>query len=103
MKNFRMNRTPQTAGWLCLIAGILAMPFARAAAPVELKDGDRILFIGDSFFEYEVDHGHIETRLTAAFPDRNLTFRNLAWAAESSVIAAASRSRRSMSKAVSAA
>src|SRR5439155_5738130 len=57
---------------------------ARAAAPepFELKDGDRVLFIGDTFFEREVDYGHIETRLTAAFPDRNITFRNLAWAAD---------------------
>src|SRR6267143_3495666 len=57
---------------------------ARAAAlePFELKDGDRVLFIGDTFFEREVEYGHIETRLTAAFPDRNITFRNLAWAAD---------------------
>src|SRR5207247_7236359 len=50
--------------------------------PFELQDGDRVLFIGDTFFEREVDYGHIETRLTAAFPDRNVTFRNLAWAAD---------------------
>src|ERR1051326_3347116 len=39
---------------------------ARAATPepFELKDGDRVLFIGDTFFEREVDYGHIETRLT---------------------------------------
>jgi glucose/arabinose dehydrogenase len=57
---------------------------ARAAAleRFELKDGDRVLFIGDTFFEREVEYGHIETRLTAAFPDRNITFRNLAWAAD---------------------
>src|SRR5205823_4227868 len=57
---------------------------ARAATPepFELHDGDRVLFIGDTFFEREVDYGHIETRLTAAFPERNITFRNLAWAAD---------------------
>jgi glucose/arabinose dehydrogenase len=57
---------------------------ARAATPepFELKDGDRVLFIGDTFFEREVDYGHIETRLTAAFPDRTVTFRNLGWAAD---------------------
>ena len=55
---------------------------AAAPEPFELQDGDRVLFIGDTFFEREVDYGHIETRLTAAFPDRNVTFRNLAWAAD---------------------
>jgi len=59
------------------------LPSARAADAFELKDGDRVLFIGDTFFEREGDYGHIETRLTAAFPDRNVTFRNLAWAGDS--------------------
>ncbi len=55
---------------------------AHAAAPFELRDGDRVLFMGDTFFEREVDYGHIEARLTAAFPDRNITFRNLSWAGD---------------------
>ena len=59
------------------------LPSARAADAFELKDGDRVLFIGDTFFEREGDYGYIETRLTAAFPDRNVTFRNLAWAGDS--------------------
>lgn len=63
---------------------LLAVPVLAAndAPPFELKDGDRVLFMGDTFFEREVDYGHIETRLTAAFPDRNITFRNLGWAAD---------------------
>ncbi len=70
---------------LSLVHWSLAVgPSASAAdAPkFELKDGDRVLFIGDTFFEREGDYGHIETRLTAAFPDRNVTFRNLAWAGD---------------------
>jgi glucose/arabinose dehydrogenase len=55
---------------------------AATPEPFELRDGDRVLFIGDTFFEREVDYGHIETRLTAAFPNRNVIFRNLAWAAD---------------------
>ena len=61
---------------LCLVAR------ATTPEPFELRDGDRVLFIGDTFFEREVDYGHIETRLTAAFPNRNVIFRNLAWAAD---------------------
>lgn len=72
----------QPAVWVCWLVA-LWVPVLRAAdASFELKDGDRVLFIGDTFFEREVDYGHIETRLTAAFPDRNVTFRNLAWAAD---------------------
>jgi len=62
------------------LAGVLAIDVP--AAPFELMDGDRVLFIGDTFFEREVDYGQIETRLTAAFPDRKVVFRNLAWAAD---------------------
>jgi len=69
---------------LLLPSAFCLLPSSHAAdAPkFELQDGDRVLFIGDTFFEREVDYGHIETRLTAAFPDRNVTFRNLAWAGD---------------------
>lgn len=65
--------------WLWFFLSALAAP---AESPFALRDGDRVLFMGDTFFEREVDYGHIETRLTAAFPDRNVTFRNLSWAGD---------------------
>jgi len=78
---FQLNRSSAHL-FIGFLAALLLPPRSAAAEPFELKDGDRVLFIGDTFFEREVDYGHIETRLTAAFPDRNLTFRNLAWAAD---------------------
>lgn len=42
-----------------------------------------MLFIGDTFFEREVDSGAIETALTAHWLGENVTFRNLAWSADS--------------------
>ena len=50
-----------------------------AAVAVELRAGDRIAFVGDSFFEREYPRGLIETALTLAHPDKTLTFRNLGW------------------------
>ncbi|NJM55736.1 MAG: hypothetical protein HC841_07415, partial [Verrucomicrobiae bacterium] len=58
---------------------------ARAAdkpAPFELKDGDRVVFLGDTFIEREQYYGWIELMLTTRFPDRNVTFRNLGWSAD---------------------
>ncbi len=84
MKNI-LQRSEAFALTFTFIALSAAFCFgARAAVPepFEFKDGDRVLFIGDTFFEREAEYGHIETRLTAAFPDRNVTFRNLAWAAD---------------------
>jgi len=57
-------------------------PTTSSAKPFEFRDGDRILFLGDTFFEREGDYGLIEARLTAMFADRTLTFRNLSWAAD---------------------
>src|SRR5262245_32675379 len=70
--------------WVRFLAGLAFLSFwaNSFAAPFELEDGDRVLFIGDAFFEREGDYGYIEARLTAAFPDRNITFRNLAWAGD---------------------
>jgi len=68
--------------WLTLLATLCSCARAATNPSFDLSDGDRVLFIGDTFFEREADYGHIETRLTAAFPDRQITFRNLAWAAD---------------------
>ena len=61
---------------------VWAMGSASAASTLELKDGDRVLFLGDTFFEREVDYGFLELNLTLAQPDRALTFRNLSWAGD---------------------
>jgi len=53
-----------------------------AAKPFELLDGDRVVFVGGTFFEREAKWGYIETALTSRFPDRNVTFRNLGYAGD---------------------
>ena len=50
-----------------------------AEVPFELRDGDRVVFIGDRLFEGEQQAGWIELMLTTQFPDRSITFRNLGW------------------------
>jgi hypothetical protein len=55
-----------------LAVGLAVTGAGAVEKSFELKDGDRVLFMGDTFFEREVDYGHIETRLTAAFPDRRI-------------------------------
>ncbi|MBI5775718.1 MAG: HEAT repeat domain-containing protein [Verrucomicrobia bacterium] len=53
-----------------------------SAGGFELKDGDRVVFLGDTFIEREQHYGWIELMLTTRFPDRNVTFRNLGWSAD---------------------
>jgi lysophospholipase L1-like esterase len=67
--------------WLPVAAGLAAPPLA-AAEPFELKDGDRVVFLGATLVEQEQRHGYWETALTSRWPDRNVTFRNLGWSGD---------------------
>ena len=71
------------AGALALLLTLLCTATStRAAAPFELKDGDRVVFLGDTLIEREQHYGWIELMLTTRFPDRKVTFRNLGWSAD---------------------
>src|SRR6185369_15971220 len=48
----------------------------------ELQDGDRVVLLGDTLIEREQRYGYVEARLTVRWPDRNITFRNLGWSAD---------------------
>jgi lysophospholipase L1-like esterase len=53
-----------------------------AAEAFELRDGDRVVFLGDTFIERAAQYGYIETALTTRWPDRHVTFRNLGWSGD---------------------
>jgi putative heme-binding domain-containing protein len=66
-----------------LVIGTTFWPSSRAAEPAfTLRDGDRVVFLGDTFIEREQYHGWIETMLTSRFADRAVTFRNLGWSGD---------------------
>ena len=65
---------------VCAPAGRAA---EKSAGPTfELKDGDRVVFVGGTLVEREGQLGYIETVFTARYPDRNVTFRNLGQSAD---------------------
>lgn len=51
----------------------------EAARSLSLSDGDRVVFLGNSFFERALDYGHLETSLTLRWPEKKITYRNLGW------------------------
>ncbi|MCO8125370.1 HEAT repeat domain-containing protein [Stieleria sp. TO1_6] len=53
-----------------------------AADPFRLADGDRVVMIGDGLIEQEQYFGWIELMLTTTAGDRDVTFRNLGWNAD---------------------
>lgn len=70
--------------FFCACLALFALGIACAAEPFELKDGDRVAFIGGTFSELESEAGFIETLLTLHFSDRNVSFRNLGWSGDES-------------------
>lgn len=53
-----------------------------AGEKLEIADGERIVFLGNTFVERDVQYGSIETALTLAYKDKNITFRNLGWSGD---------------------
>jgi len=71
------------APFIAVLLACTALHAAESTAPrFELRDGDRVVFLGDTLIEREQYHGWIELMLTARSADRNVTFRNLGWSAD---------------------
>lgn len=70
---------------LALMVSFLAIgSHAIAADPpkIDLKDGDRIVYLGNTFAEQDQSYGYLETLLTIRNPNINFTFRNLGWSGD---------------------
>ncbi|RLS36890.1 MAG: hypothetical protein DWH78_08250 [Planctomycetota bacterium] len=71
--------------YLVKLAAEFAPPVALAkvrTAPFQFEDGDRIVFVGATFFERAQLSEHLETALTGTLGDKHVTFRNLGWSAD---------------------
>jgi len=66
--------------FLTLSALFLAFASFLPAAP--LKDGDRIVLLGDAFFETERHSGDLECALQQHFRNIDLSLRNLSWSGD---------------------
>lgn len=74
----RKIRKLTVQGYITLLCFLSSFAIAQAQN-FELKDNDRVLFLGNSIFENENQFGYIEMALTTRWPDRNITFRNIGW------------------------
>ena len=64
------------SSWMPSLSGAEAVP------PFELRDGDRVILLGDTLIEREQYHGYFESRLHLQFPDRKFSVRNLGWSGD---------------------
>jgi len=65
-----------------IILLLAVMAVSAPAAELELRDHDRVVLLGATFIERMQSYGYLETALTARYPHRDLTFRNLGWSAD---------------------
>ena len=79
-----MKRSLFPSGLCGLLLALLACPAARSSTPpaFELKDGDVVAFIGNTFVEREQSYSYLETVLRPRWPDRKIGFRNLGWSGD---------------------
>lgn len=75
MRKIRKLTIPGYIALLCLLC-----TYSMAQTPkFELKNNDRVVFLGNSIFENETYSGYLELALTTRWPDRSITFRNIGW------------------------
>ena len=69
-----------------LLAIVAAGVSATDASTLELRRGDRLCLVGNTFAERFQLFGYFESGLLAAFPDLELSVRNLAWSADEAAL-----------------
>ena len=65
-----------------LLVPFLTPPPTRAAAAFDLRNGDRVVLVGNTLIERAQRYGYWETALTSRHPHRDVTFRNLGWSGD---------------------
>jgi lysophospholipase L1-like esterase len=66
---------------LPILASFLVLP-AASPAPLQLKDGDCVVFIGSALVEREQRWGYWEAALTGRSAGKAVRFRNLGWSGD---------------------
>lgn len=58
------------------------IPAKARTAPFQFEDGDRVVFVGATFFERAQLSEHLEATLAGTLGGKKVTFRNLGWSAD---------------------
>ena len=66
---------------LILVTG-MGISAVRGSEPIKIVDGDRIVYLGNTFAERDATYGYLETWLTTDHCNKTFTFRNLGWSGD---------------------
>src|SRR5690348_31547 len=81
----RQSDAMKPQAWLACAILFVSVTGARAAESsfkLDLRDGDRVVFLGGALIEREQIGGYIETMLTTRFPKQNVVFWNLGYSGD---------------------
>jgi len=80
-----------------LVLGILLTAFTSISTSPEesiiFKQNEKVVFLGNAFFENAIANGEIETKFSVSFPDKNISFRNIGWSGDNVQAHARTRAR----------
>lgn len=75
-----------------LTIGIL-LAACTSQESLSFKQNEKVVFLGNAFFENAISNGEIETALSIRFPQKNITFRNIGWSGDNVYAHARTRAR----------
>ena len=78
-----MYRPPFSPFSRCVAVTLLLSATCGLAGPVwTLQERETVVLLGDTFFERDYSHGHLETALILATAGKEIRFRNLGWSGD---------------------
>lgn len=79
----RFGKMAEIAVWchLLLSAGVQSQ-VSTSTHPLRMEADDRIVFLGNAFFEQAIFYGELETSLALRLPEKKLSFRNIGWSGD---------------------
>lgn len=78
---------------LCLLIPGALFVACSSEDSLYFKQNEKVVFLGNAFFENAIDNGEIETALAVRFPKKNITFRNIGWSGDNVYAHARTRAR----------
>jgi len=88
----RLIKTPR---FFLFVLGILlsACTSNTSLESFDFKQHEKVVFLGNAFFENAITNGEIETTFSLRFPKKNITFRNIGWSGDNVYAHARTRAR----------
>ena len=60
---------------------------------LDFKQGEKVVFLGNAFFENAFTNSEIETTIALSYPKKKITFRNIGWSGDNVYAHARTRAR----------